>query len=282
MGIINSKSNKINIKYDLKVIFYGNIPQRIMRDIEHNTEIFLINNEYFFLRKYKWYMYLRLNNQRINTIDNINYIINNKPPSEINPPIVFQKNVLLCYTNINQAMNLVQHYQQNFFVNNNIEDYMPYFIFNESNLLDNNLNDVWKVNILIDEEKDVINIHAVNQKLQIYQTDYFYEDFLKCRIFRNYDNLRDIYERLKQIIERNEYIININNNTEKLELYFRINQRPNDDGNLINLNNEIDTSNSTIDSEIINENEDIKNTKTKTPFRSQKKFIKLKSNKKNI
>ena len=122
-------------------------------------------------------MYLRLNNQRITTINNIDYIIKNKPPNRINPPIIFEKNVLVCYSNINEAMNLVQHYQKDFFINNNIEDYMPYFIFNELSLLNNNINDIWKVNILIDEEKEVINIHAVNENLQIWQTDYDYEDF---------------------------------------------------------------------------------------------------------
>ena len=55
-------------------------------------------------------MYLRLNNQRITTINNIDYIIKNKPPNRINPPIIFEKNVLVCYSNINEAMNLVQHY----------------------------------------------------------------------------------------------------------------------------------------------------------------------------
>ena len=174
MGIISSSNNQTNIKYDLKVIFYGNIPQNISQDIRQNTEISNINNEYFLLRKYEWYMYLRLNNQRITSINNIDYIIKNKPPSRINPPIVFQKNVLVCYSNINEAMNLIQHYQKYFFINNNIEDYMPYFIFNESNLFNNNINDIWKVNILINEEKEVINIHAVNQNLQIWQTDYDY------------------------------------------------------------------------------------------------------------
>lgn len=47
-------------------------------------------------------MYLRLNNQRITNINNIEYIINNKPPSTINPPIVFKKNVILCFISSNE------------------------------------------------------------------------------------------------------------------------------------------------------------------------------------
>ena len=53
MGIISSSSKQTNIKYDLKVIFYGNIPQKILQDIGQNTEISYINNEYFLLRKYE-------------------------------------------------------------------------------------------------------------------------------------------------------------------------------------------------------------------------------------
>ena len=95
--------------------------------------------------------------------------------------------------------------------------------------------------------KEIINIAAVNQRLQIYQTDYFYEDFLKNKIFRDYNSLRDIYDKLNSMIAREEYFTYINPNTEKLELYFRINPRPNnnmDDGNLIN--NDDDDEESTV------------------------------------
>ena len=173
-------------------------------------------------------------------------------------------------------MNLIQHYQKEFFINNNIEDDLPYLVFNRLSLLQNDI-DNWDIKILLDEEKEIINIYAVNQNLQIYQTDYFCEDFLKCKIFRNYDNLRDIYDKLRQKIENNEYSININHNTEKLEIYFEINPRPNNEGNLINFDNEVNLSSSTNYSEIINEKY---NKKIQTPFRSQKKFIKLKPNKK--
>ena len=66
-----------NIKYDLKVIFFGNVPQRIITNIEQNNAQIEehIENGYFLLKKYKWYMYLRLNNQRITTINNIQYIL---------------------------------------------------------------------------------------------------------------------------------------------------------------------------------------------------------------
>ena len=169
-------------------------------------------------------------------------------------------------------MNLIQHYQQEFFINNNIEDDLPYLIFNRLSLLPN-VFDNWDIKILINEEREIINIYAVNQNLQIYQTDYYYEDFLKCKIFRNYDNLRDIYDKLKQKIDNNEYIININRNTQKLEIYFEINPRPNG-GNLIDFDNELNHSSSINFSEIINEKEFDK--KIKTPIGSQKKFIKLK------
>ena len=271
-------TNSTFIKYDQRVIFYGNIPQRIITNIEQNREISRIDNDYFFLKKYKWHMYLGLNNQRIRTVNNIEYIINKKPPSTINPPIVYKKNVLLCFVSSNEAMNLLQHYQQEFFINNNIEDDLPYIIFNrlssEQNFIDN-----WDIDILFNEEKEIINIYAVNQNLQIYQTDYYYEDFLKCRIFRNYDSLRDIYDILRQKIENNEYIININHNTQKLEIYFKINPRPNNRGNLIDFNNELNGSSSTNDSEIIKYKKN--NKKILTPIGSLNKYIKLKSNPKS-
>ena len=33
-------SNSTNIKYDLKVIFYGNTPRSIIRDIEQNNKTY--------------------------------------------------------------------------------------------------------------------------------------------------------------------------------------------------------------------------------------------------
>ena len=270
-------SNSTNIKYDLKVIFYGNTPRSIIRDIEQNDEYTLVQNEYYFLNKYKWYMYLKLNNQPISSIDNIDFIIKNKVPS--NPPITFKKNVVLSFVSTTESMNLLQHYQKEFFINNNIEDDLPYFVLHSPNLHNNR--ELWDVNIIINEEKEVINIAVVNQKFQMYQTDYFYEDFLKCTIFRNYNSLKDIYERLKSMIERNEYIINVNPNTEKLEIYFRINPRTNDNNNenLINDNDEIFNSASTVNSEEFLEDKYSK--KLSVSKGSLKKFLKLKKDKKS-
>ena len=36
-------------------------------------------------------MYLRLNNHEITNLNDIKYIIENKPPSTANPPIIFKK-----------------------------------------------------------------------------------------------------------------------------------------------------------------------------------------------
>ena len=80
------------------------------------------------------------------------------------------------------------------------------------------------------------------------------------------------------MIAREEYFTYINPNTEKLELYFRINPRPNnnmDDGNLIN--NDDDDEESTVISEI-NEIK-IKSAKLPTPKGSPKKLMKLKKDK---
>ena len=92
----NSNSN--NIKYDLKVIFYGNTPRSIIRDIEQNNEYSLVQNDYYFLQKYKWYMYLKLNNRPILSIDNIEHIIGNNVPGTSNVP--FKKNVGLSFKSI--------------------------------------------------------------------------------------------------------------------------------------------------------------------------------------
>lgn len=79
------------------------------------------------------------------------------------------------------------------------------------------------------------------------------------------------------MIAREEYFTYINPNTEKLELYVRINSRPNnnmDDGNLINND---DDEESTVISEI-NEIK-IKSAKLPTPKGSPKKLMKLKKDK---
>ena len=41
-----------------------------------------------------------------------------------------------------EAINLLQHFQKEFFLNNNVEDYNPYFIFHEQYL-----NDIIKIKI---------------------------------------------------------------------------------------------------------------------------------------
>ena len=266
-----------NIKYDLKVLFFGNIPREIKRNIENNTEIRLLNNNYYFFEKYKWYLYLRLNNHEITNTNDIKYIIENKPPSTVNPSIIFKKNVIMCFVSTLNAIDLIQHYQKEFFINNNIEDDIPYFIFNKRNLDRINPNH-WNIKILIDEDREIINIMGVNQLLQIYQTDFFYDDFMKCRIFRNYNNLREIYERLNQIIERNEFIVNINDNTEKLEITFNINHRPDDGELLINSNSDINESILTVvsnqDNEIINSKKNlISKQQIKRPQKNNIKII---------
>ena len=267
----NSKSK--DIKFDLKAIFYGNVPEEIIADIEQNETYSFNPRGYYFFEKYKWYIYLKLNGQPISTIDNIDTIIKTKFPSV--HPKVFKKNVLLSFVSTIKSMNLVQYYQKEYFINNNIEDDMPYFIFHSKFLEFNQ--ELWDIKILFDEKKEIINIAAVNQRLQIYQTDYFYEDFLKNKIFRDYNSLRDIYDKLNSMIAREEYFTYINPNTEKLELYFRINPRPNnnmDDGNLINND---DDEESTVISEI-NEIK-IKSAKLPTPKGSPKKLMKLKKDK---
>jgi hypothetical protein len=39
-----------HIKYDLRIIFYGNTPQEIVQRITENNEISNRNNEYFFIK----------------------------------------------------------------------------------------------------------------------------------------------------------------------------------------------------------------------------------------
>ena len=265
-------------KYTLKAIFYGNVPRNVTRIIQTNNEIRRktyitnnANNEYFLYEKYMWYMYLTLNHHNISNINDITNIIENGPPSTRNPRKIFKKNVILCFSPKQESINLLQHYQKEFFRNNNIEDDMPYFIFNQSSLIPNNQN-MWNIEILFNEEKEIINISVVSENLQIYQSDFYYEDFLKCRLFRNYNSLNDIYIRLRQLIERNEYDIQINKNTEKLEILVSFNQQPNNIGGLDDSIKSI----STVDSEHGGKKY---MKKIKTPLKNSKKFVELKSRK---
>ena len=131
----------------------------------------------------------------------------------------------MCFSQPPEAINLLQHFQKEFFLNNNVEDYNPYFIFHEQYLNENNQNqNLWDIQILFNEEKEIINISVINQNLQLYQTDFYYEDFLRCKIFRNFNNLEEIYNKLQQLKTNNEYEIKINDNTEKLEITFHINK----------------------------------------------------------
>ena len=187
----NDSINSNHIKYDLRIIFYGNTPQEIAQRITLNNEIWNINNnEYFLYKRYNWYMFFSINNRRISSINDIENIINNMKPN--NNRIIFKKNVIVYFVQLNEAINILQNYQRKFFENNNIEDYMPYFIFNKNSLNINNQN-LWDLKILFNEEKEVINISAINQNLQLFQTDFLFEDFLKCKIFRNFNTLRKIF-----------------------------------------------------------------------------------------
>lgn len=253
-----------NIKYDLRIIFYGNTSQEIIQIITANNEISNINNEYFLYPRYNWYMFFRTENRNISSINDIDNIINNRMPNRNRR--IFKKNVIVCSVRLLEAIKILQNYQKRFFENNNIEDNMPYFIFDECSLNGNN-QDYWDLKILFNEEKEVINISAINQNLLLYQTDFLFEDFLRCKIFRNFNNLREIYRKLEQLKERNEYIISINENTEKLEITFHINERPDNEENRIDFNEE------ELNSAFENENEKKKQKKKKiiTPLKSAKK-----------
>ena len=143
----NSQSK--DIKFDLKAIFYGNVPEEIIADIEQNETYSFNPRGYYFFEKYKWYIYLKLNGQPISTIDNIDTIIKTKFPSV--HPKVFKKNVLLNFVSTIKSMNLVQYYQKEYFIKNNIEDYIPYFIFHSKFLEFNQ--ELWDIKILFDEKK---------------------------------------------------------------------------------------------------------------------------------
>ena len=263
-------SSSSHIKYDLRIIFYGNTPREIVQSITANNEISNINNEYFLYQKYNWYMFFKIMNRNISSINDIDSIINNSMPN-INR-IIFKKNVIVCFVQLLEAINMLQNYQKQFFENNNIEDDIPYFIFNKYSLNGNNQH-LWDLKILFIEEKEVINISAINQNLQLYQTDFLFEDFLKCKIFRNFNDIREIYRKLEQLKARNEYVIKINNNTEKLEITFHINQRPVNEENRIDFNEEeLNNLNSTSETEY--EEKKSKKKKKKeliTPIRSSKR-----------
>jgi len=257
-----------NIKYDLRIIFYGNTSQEIIQIITANNEISNINNEYFLYPRYNWYMFFRTENRNISSINDIDNIINNRMPNRNRR--IFKKNVIVCSVRLLEAIKILQNYQKRFFENNNIEDNMPYFIFDECSLNGNN-QDYWDLKILFNEEKEVINISAINQNLLLYQTDFLFEDFLRCKIFRNFNNLREIYRKLEQLKERNEYIISINENTEKLEITFHINERPDNEENRIDFNEEeLNYLNSTFENE--NEKKKQKKKKNITPLKRAKKI----------
>lgn len=265
-----------HIKYDLRIIFYGNTPQEIVQRITENNEISNRNDEYFFYQKYNWYMFFRIMNENISSVNDIEYIINNMVPNRNR--IIFKKNIIVCFVRLLEAINILQNYQKKFFENNNIEDNMPYFILDKYSLNGNN-QPLWDLKILFNEKKEVINISAINENIQLYQTDFEYEDFLKCKIFRNSNNLREIYRKLMQLKERNEYVITINNNTEKLEITFHINQRPDNGENMIHSGEEeYDDLNSTLEGTLIEEKKNKK--KKKGPITPLRSFKKTQKNKK--
>ena len=267
MGIFKSS----HIKYDLRIIFYGETPQEIVQRFTENNEI---ENKiyYHFYKQFNWYMFFRINNRNISSINDIENIITNMMPKENRK--IFKKNVIICFVQLLEAINILQNYQRNYFENNKYN--IPYFIFNQYSLNRNN-QQLWDLKILFNEKKEEINISAINQNLQLYQTVFLYEDFLKCKIFRNFQNLEEIYQKLEHLKERNAFEISINNNTEKLEITFHINQRPDNDENIIHFNNEELNDLSTSSEEEENKNKPLKSTKKKNkePKKSQKKKKKI-------
>ena len=180
--------NNNPIEYNLRVIFYGNIPVEISNRINNNhNNITHVINEYDYYKYklnklYYWYIYLTPINSDINTIEN--YLVRH-PFEKNNSPS--KKNVVLCFVNLTEAMNLLQDYQIKFSRGIKKEERIPYFVFNQQNLGINN-SPLWKITIEYIEVYDKISISVVNEKLQIYQTDFTYDDFSKCRIFRNFKN----------------------------------------------------------------------------------------------
>ena len=72
----------------------------------------------------------------------------------------------MCFSQPPEAINLLQHFQKEFFLNNNEEDYNPYFIFHEQYLNENNQNqNLWDIQILFNKEKEIFNISVINQNL---------------------------------------------------------------------------------------------------------------------
>ena len=221
----NSNNQSI---YSLRIIFYGNIPEEIPNRINNNNNIIYENHEYYFYRKYKWYIYLTQNNSNVNTIENI---IQRRPFINHLPS---KKSVVICFINLRQAINLLQYYQIQFSKGKREQD-IPYFVFNQQNLGVNNRT-LWEINIEYNNVNRSITISAINEKLQLYQTDFIYEDFLLCKIFRNFNNLEEICRKLNELKDRNRYRLRINPNTEKLEMIFNINPQNNDEANQINNN----------------------------------------------
>ena len=207
--------NKREITYKLRIIFYGDIPREIIQRVNNNREIRFFNN-YYYYKRYDWYIYFTMNNANISAITDI---INYRAPNENG--LTFQKNVIISFLELNRTINLLQFYQEQF-ANGLQEDDIPYFIFDRPRLEQNN-QILWDLQIRYIEDKDIINISALNENLNFYQTDFKLTDFLLCRIFRDYDNLENIYDKLQELKDNNEYEININPNTEKLELLFHIN-----------------------------------------------------------
>ena len=269
MGI--SKSSNINNKYGLRIIFYGETPQEIVQRFTENNEIENKINYHFYKEK-NWYMFFRINNRNISSINDIENIITNMMPNENKK--IFKKNVIICFVQLLEAINILQNYQRKYLEKNKSD--MPYFIFNKDSLNQNN-QQLWDLKILFNEVKGEINISAINQNLQLYQTDFLFEDFLKCKIFRNFQNLEEIYQKLEHLKERNAFEISINNNTEKLEITFHINQRPDNEENIIHFNKEELNDLSTSSEEEENKNKPLKSTKKKNkePKKSQKKKKKI-------
>ena len=252
--------NNNPIEYNLRVIFYGNIPVEISNRINnnHNNITHVINEYDYYIYKlnklYYWYIYLTPINSDINTIEN--YLVRH-PFEKNNSPS--KKNVVLCFVNLTEAMNLLQDYQIKFSKGIKKEERIPYFVFNQQNLGINN-RPLWKITIEYIEVYDKISISVVNEKLQIYQTDFTYDDFSKCRIFRNFNDLEEIYIKLNELKNRNRYRLKINPNTEKLEMIFNINPQENEDdqGNYNYFDKESED-------EIDDECNNIKSIKTKKP-----------------
>ena len=96
-------------------------------------------------------MFFKIMNKNISSINDIDYIINKKMPNRNR--IILKKNVIVCFVRLLEAINILQNYQRKFFESNNIEDDMPYFIFDKYNL-NGNIQPLWDLKILFNEEKE--------------------------------------------------------------------------------------------------------------------------------